>query len=1383
MRLLLLTLCMMCMGGYPFRLLAEEAFFSKYNFYHLTEESGLPNNSVTFVMKDSYGYIWIATQDGVARYDGYRSLKYGVDEPLYRLKGNYVYTLCEDRHKRLWVGSDAGLDLIDLPTGKVFSLDKLNGKKIPELASLSDSFVRAVLQASNGDIWIVTDKMLWCLELDDSGEIAACYRMQGDGENLLTAITNLKDRVCASIGNRIYWMVKEKGYTIGKQLASKSIIPFSADWRISCLLEDKHYVWIGSNRGLFRYDRNTQTLKRYRYSSHREGMLSQAYITDMKLTASGRLVVSTLNGLNVYNPDSDSFSFIRRLETPEEEGLNSNTIVCLFTDGEDIWAGTQDGGVNLLYRPRRLNVSRLGDIPWQLAEGRIPQISAIAEDKTGNLWVGTLEGGLYQLNPVTEAVHHYSFVPQNQASILSNNVNGILIDSDNHLWAYTWGAGISELDLNNSQSTFRQHSNGEVPGLEDEFIMSAVEDSINRGLWFGTTHGLVFYDKNQSQFRRVGFDSGVSEFESVGSLCIDRKGHLWFGTSEGLYIVDLFSFARSRRHFTYTYLRYKLDDAKSKQVERINAVFQDSRGNLWLGGKTTGLYQLVSDEGNRFRFKHYGREEGFYDNTIYALTEDREGNLWLSTESGLVRFQQEKEVFISYGQTDGIPDRDYNIHTLFFSSRYNRLYCGKDHGVCEIQLKKMTEPMDWRVPFVSAWRINEGDWIYDNQQDLSDLEEGDKLELALTTLEYGYSETVRIRYRLAGKGEEWTELNAKNPVIVLPSLPWGGCRLEIQTADFEGKWQDEIQTLDLSVRPYYYKSWWFWLLVLMAGGCFSVVFYRYKVRSLKRRQMVLEQLVAQRTHELEVQNHSLEVMAHHVEDMAEEKIRFFTHLTHEFRTPVTLIQGPVHQALKMTSDKEVKEQLQIAEHNVEDLLSLVNELLDFRKLDTEKVKLNIHPFNLVPMIEDLLLPFVAFVKDRHITLKTYFHLQGISVSADPKYLHRVLTNLLANAVKFTPDGGTIRLYAARLVDKDGNVQLYISVSDTGCGIPEKDLQQIFDSFYQAQNTVAYPVFGQSGTGIGLNVCKRIVALHGGVIYARNNPAGGASFRLLLPMKNLPAEEPVASESVHAEADTSKGKLVAPAQATVLIVDDNSDMRRYIRSLLKKDYRLLEAENGVKALEVLKKHSVDLIISDLLMPEMDGMELSRKVKENLETSHIPFLILTAVRSEENERICYSVGVDEYLCKPFDAEVFKYRIRNILNLRKGYQERLSKPKALVDVSELGLIEESRDKTFMDRAIALMKQHYADSEYGLDAFIRDMGYSKTLVNQKMQNLAGVPIGQFMKNFRLDMGYQLLEQGKGEANVSEVAYAVGFNDPKYFTKCFKQRFGCLPSSVGHAG
>lgn len=1165
MRLLLLTLCIILFGGNTLRLEAKKHFFSNYNFCHITEEAGLPNNSVTAVMKDSFGYIWVATQDGLARYDGYRFLSYGVKEPLYRLKGNYVYTLCEDCQKRLWVGSEAGLDLIDLRTG--LSVPAADLGATSELSTLFNSFVRSVIQTTDGSIWVVTDKMLWCLELDRSGVVTDCYRMQVEADESVSAIAEIEGGVCAGVGNCIYRIVKE-GDKLRKQQLSDAIVPFSDDWRISCLQADGDFLWIGSNRGLFRYYRQTKTMKRYRYSSHREGMLSQAYITDMKLTSDGSLVVSTFNGLNVYDRESDTFSFIRRVENSEDRGLNSNIIVCLFTDGQDIWAGTQDGGVNLLYLSRRLEVSRLGDIPWKLSPGRTPQISAVTEDKNGNLWVGTIEGGLYQMNPETEVVRHYAFVPQNRLSILSNNINGILIDSDNHLWAYTWGAGISELDLNKSQSVFHQHSNGEVPGLEDDFIMSAVEDSVNRGIWFGTTHGLLFYDKKQELFSRVDFTSSVSEFESIGSLCVDRKGRLWVGTSEGLFIVDLFSFARSHRHFNYIYLRYKLNDEKSTQVERINVVFQDSCGEIWLGGKSTGLYRLISDKANRFRFKHYGVKEGFYENTIYGLSEDGQGNLWIATENGLFRLLVGSDTFVSYGKSDGILDNDYDSHTLYFSSRYKRLYCGKDHGLCEVTLKKIPASVKERAIAISSCRVNGEDWIYETVGSLSDLSEGNKLELALSTLEYGYNRAVRIRYRQKGNGEGWMELSADNPVIVLSSLPGGKFQLEMQTTDLEGRWQDKISCINIQVHPYYYKSWWFWSLLLIVIGFLSVAFYRYKVRRLKRRQILLKQLVAQRTHELEIQNRSLEIMAHHVEEVAEEKIRFFTHITHEFRTPVTLIHGPIQQALALTSDKEVKEQLHIAERNVEDLLSLVNELMDFRKLDMEKVQLNIQPFNLISMIDDLLTPFVSFVKERHIILRTYYRLQGLSVSADPKYLHRVLTNLLANAVKFTPDGGIISLYVARVVDYEGKVQLYLSVSDTGCGIPEKDLPKIFDSFFQAQNSVAYPVFGQTGTGIGLNICKRIIALHGGVISARNNHAGGASFRILLPMKEMPVKEHGVAERHLDEENMSLVKSVASEHGTtLLIVDDNSDMRRYIRSLLKQEYKLLEAENGKKAIEI------------------------------------------------------------------------------------------------------------------------------------------------------------------------------------------------------------------------
>lgn len=825
MRLLLLTLCIILLGGNSLRLEAKKYFFSNYNFCHITEEAGLPNNSVTAVMKDSFGYIWVATQDGLARYDGYRFLSYGVKEPLYRLKGNYVYTLCEDRQKRLWVGSDAGLDLIDLQTGLSVPASDLGA--VSELSSLFNSFVRSVVQTTDGNIWVVTDKMLWCLELDPSGVVTAFYRMQAEADESVSAIAEIEGGLCAGVGNCIYRIVKEGGNKLRKQQLSDAIVPFSDDWRISCLQADGDFLWIGSNRGLFRYYRQTKTMKRYRYSSHREGMLSQAYITDMKLTSDGSLVVSTFNGLNVYDRESDTFSFIRRVEDSEERGLNSNIIVCLFTDGQDIWAGTQDGGVNLLYLSRRLEVSRLGDIPWKLSAGRTPQISAVTEDKKGNLWIGTIEGGLYQMNPETEAVQHYAFTPHSSTSILSNNVNGILIDSDNHLWVYTWGAGICELDLNQPHPAFRQHANAEIPELEDDFIMSAVEDPVNKGIWFGATHGLIFYDKIQKRFSRINLDLSINEFESVGALCVDRKSRLWSGTSEGLFIIDLFSFARSRRHLNYIYLRYKLDDKKSTQVERINSVFQDSRGVIWLGGKGTGLYRLISDDMNRFQFKRYGKNEGFDEKTVYGITEDELGNIWLATENGLSRLLVNSGTFISYEKSEGIQDKGYDINALYFSQKYNCLFCGKDFGLYRIELRKPSNLLNSYGVRISSVRINEGEWIYAEENSVSGLEEGDRLELALTSKIYGYGNSVRIRYKFEGE-EKWIELPSENPIITFTSLVPGLYNLEIQSTDEEGKWSERILRLDIQVRPYFYKSWWFLSLLLVSVACLSAIFIAIK---------------------------------------------------------------------------------------------------------------------------------------------------------------------------------------------------------------------------------------------------------------------------------------------------------------------------------------------------------------------------------------------------------------------------------------------------------------------------------------------------------------------------------------------------------------------------
>ena len=428
-------------------------------------------------------------------------------------------------------------------------------------------------------------------------------------------------------------------------------------------------------------------------------------------------------------------------------------------------------------------------------------------------------------------------------------------------------------------------------------------------------------------------------------------------------------------------------------------------------------------------------------------------------------------------------------------------------------------------------------------------------------------------------------------------------------------------------------------------------------------------------------------------------------------------------------------------------------------------------------MSELLLPFKVFAKERGIEVRLYTHIAHPCVMMDVAYMRKALVNLVANAVKFTPDHGRIDVFVAA-IPKRGQTgpQLYVNVCDTGAGIVEADMDKIFDRFFQSKSGEKHPVFGQSGTGIGLFLCKRIIELHGGVIFARNNQGRGASFRILLPLLQadcapLPASpnEVEGCEQIQAEGEEGNSQ-----KETILVVEDNKDMRAYVCTLLSKEYRVLEAEHGEEALRVVQKHTVDLIVSDLMMPVMDGMELSRRIKDNLLTSHIPFLMLTAISSDVQEKKSFEIGVDEYICKPFDEEVFLLRIRNILNLRNSYRKRFS---ASGDMEELHIKEESKDQLFVNKAIELMKKNYADSEYNLECFVRDMGYSKTLVNSKMHALVGQPIGQFMKNYRLSVARQMIQERKGDVNVSEVAYAVGFNDPKYFTKCFKEFYGYLPS------
>ena len=1346
-----------------------DRFFGQYNFKFITESKGLPYSYVSDIIKDSEGYIWVATHYGIGRYDGYEFLNYNMQTEPVRLKNDFVHNICEDNHHRLWIGSEGGIDILDLST---YTSVQLSIPTDSPLHQLMDEYISTIYKDQKGDLWISAGKDLWCIELDSKGEIKDYYELKNVSTSPIHAILDIGWAICAGIDNKVCRIEKQPGNLLKVEILSDSLASFSEDWRISCMQTDGDLLWIGSNRGLFKYNHTERSLTRYRYSTHRPGMLSQAFITDVELTSRGHLLVSTLNGLNVYDRDTDTFTFIRQTSERNSVSINSNAINCLFTDGETIWLGTETGGINLL-SPKRLQTERWSCEAYAKDTDTPTPVNAVSEDREGNLWIGLVERGLMKWNRENNTCTHHQFSPNNNSSISNNTLAGILIDSDNYLWAYTWGVGINGLDLNIPDNrTFKRYTRDNIPELEGDFINSACEDRINLGIWFGTTRGIHFYDKRKDSFTRVLFDQSDNEFDAVHALLIDRKKRLWVGTTQGVFIVDLTSFARSNKRFDYKYLRYKLDNPGSTQLEKINSIFEDSNGTIWLGGNGSGLYQLTSDKNNHFVFKNYTTWHGLPNNTITGMTEDKQGNLWLTTNDGISRLNTQSMAFSNYTQADGLPATQFYTNGIRYSSIHDYIYLATIDGLVIIHSDQETSlPTDVHVKFSSLTSQTSRIALHEKEN---------RFSVGFTTQNYGNSNRIRFSYRLKGYENEWNETQPGNYTARYTAVSPGNYTLQVRATDELGRWSDDISEMAVTVTPYFYKTPWFYLLVIITLISGVYLFYKRKTRIYREQKARLERKVEQRTQELAVRNKQLEVMAQQVREITEEKIAFFTNVTHEFRTPVTLIHGPIEHALKETQDEAVKGQLQIAERNSRYLLSLVNELMDFRKLDRNKVVLEKHSIHFSNFLAELLLPFNVFAKERNIRLYTYFRMENPYIVIDPAYMRKVMVNLISNAIKFTPDNGQISIYVASVTGEDGEKLLYINVYDTGHGLVTEDMEKIFDRFYQSKTVRKYPVYGQSGTGIGLFLCSKIVELHDGEIWARNNHTHGASFRILMPLIGGESMEQPAASPEPKQLDHDLLDMSQPAdkskKETILIVEDNKDMRSYIRMLLVGDYRLFEAGDGKEALQIVQKHTIDLIVSDLMMPVMDGMELSRRIKENLATSHIPFLMLTAVRSELQEKRSFEIGVDEYLCKPFDEEVLRLRIRNILNLRNKYKKIFSSSSK---VEELHIQEESRDKTFITTAINLMTNNYADSEYNLERFVRDMGYSKTLVNKKMQDLTGQPIGQFMKNYRLNVARKMLQEGPGDINVSEIAYAVGFNDPKYFTKCFKEFFGYLPSSV----
>lgn len=1393
---------------------AQERFTDHYNVSYITMDNGLPHNFIDDIYKDTNGFLWISTAGGgLSRYDGYEFINFNPNTSHCKLKSNFIRNVCEDSFGRLWIVSEGGTDIIDLSTLQP-AVPNNTQERLTRLLGRPASFVtRDALNC----IWLHSGDGIHRIAFNPKGEVETLATLSldfPDEPHIFLKDIDEDGNIWAGINNRLFKINVTANGELERISISDYLDTLPANFFADFLAKENE-VWIASDAGLFRYNKSSNAIKHYQFDPRNAKSLSQNYVTTLSITNDKQLMVGTLRGINIYNPLTDDFErFNYDPASTDAAMLNSNFINCIRIEGNHIWIGTESGGINKL-SPKRLSLQNYQHNRENPSSLSFNPVNAIYEDKNENLWVGTVEGGLNlkkKDSPDGEFIHYTA----ESGTLTHNSVSCITADNEGRLWVGTWGLGINLIDLK------APHRQLEVLFMHPEgkfhffFIATLMYDPINNGMWIGADLGLFFYDLTTRQIT-IPFADAENIHSCLGSI-IDKDGNLWVGCSKGVYTIDLHS-RQPNGEFPHRHLQYKLDDSQSHLIEKISSFCETHDGTLWLGSNGYGIYKRAVDEQGKESFVSYNTTQGLINNNVRSMQEDAHGNIWIGTNNGLSCYHPAENRFTNYTKQDGLPDAQFYWNASYRTSD-GKICFGTVAGLTIIESspsKVHVQPVHLRFTRLKIGNeeIHPGskylprDIAVTKEIKLHEKEKSFSLEFS--ALDFETANTATYSYRLLGFDKQWIQLPGNRRFAGYTSLHPGTYTLQVKYVPDGGDGADNIAELKVTILPYFYKTTWFIVLIIALALIAVWQWYQWRIRNFKRQRELLHRKVEERTHQLNQQKQLLENqteelsrqnnmlkqqnekitrqkvqlsrMAHKVQELTLDKIAFFTNITHEFRTPITLIIGPIERALKLSYNPQVIEQLNFVERNSKYLLSLINQLMDFRKVESGKLDIVRTKGNFIGFIHTLITPFEVFAAERNISIKRYVHMKSPEIMYDQEAMHKVITNLLSNAIKFTPDGGTISIYIATLPAKDEKEEaLYISVSDTGTGIPEQDIAQIFNRFYQSKKQTQYPVYGQTGTGIGLYLCKRIVMMLNGDISVRNNPTTGCTFRILLPLMH----EETASAQLIVEnniqlpspAPTGDELLKEKAALTILVVEDNADMRGYIRSILRDYYKVVEAGNGAEALDILNEQPVDFIISDLMMPVMDGIELSRRVKDTFAISHIPFLMLTAKTSPETRIESYRMGVDEYLLKPFDETLLLTRIENILDNRKRYQRKF---KTDMDVEVLNIEKESGDKKFINKVMDVVKEHYKNPYFEVSDFSEAIGVSKSLLNKKLQSLVGQSAGQFIRNYRLNTARELIIKNREtrQMNIAEIAYEVGFNDPKYFARCFSKQFNMKPSDL----
>ena len=1335
------------------------------SFQYLSKKEGLSQTSVFAIVQDDAGFMWFGTRGGLNKFDGYEFQIYRNDTTHNSLVANDIRTLYADTlHHQLWVGTISGLSCYDASTDKFRNY--FHHEEDP--STLADNEIRDIYRDRQGRLWVGTSVGLSLLDEKTDAFQRFYFNKNASpqlGSNDIEVILeDAQGQLIFGTGSGLYYLSgTENDYTFKRLSLPPSVWP--ADIHIKSILEDEEgNLWLGALKdGVAYWNRKNNTLTVYRNEQKATNVLSNNKIRAMCLDNNGDLWVGTFDGLNVLKKGTNQFVRYKKAATGND-GLSDNSIRSLFIDQRgSLWVGAYYGGINHFDE----NYNRFTNFHYAPSGNGlgVDVVSSFAEDPAGHLWIGTEGGGLNYYERGTGQFKQYQAGQGNALS--GNNVKQLLLDDD-QLWIGTFQAGLNLLDLETETFTHYQHD----PEAANSLAHDNVYGLDRRGdyLWILTYGGgLDVLDLKRGHFHNFHHDA-----QDANSLSSDltrvfletRDGQLWIGTERGVNKVTI-----GADGFPTHFEAFLTE-------EKIYALQEDSKQNVWIGTIGSGVYRFAPKSG---KLDHFTVADGLPGNTIFGILEAANGELWISTNNGLSRYNPQQGTFTNYNFSNGLENLEYNFNAYYKTRAGELLFGGIDGFTLFDPEKILANEFIPPLVFTQLKKNNRAVVIGEEGSSLQrSINETQSITfkyneanftLSFAALDYFSPENNHYAYKLEGLDREW-QYSVGETEASYTIQREGTYVFRLRGGNSDGVWNPEERTLEIIVLPPPWRSWWAYLiyLALASGLVFGLVRF---VRL--RHKLQLEQIAKQQQ-----------------EELTEMKLRFFTNITHEFRTPLTLILGPLQDLLSREKHPEpVYQQLSLIERNAQRLLNLVNQVLNFRKLVTDHETMKIVQSDFVNFIGEIFLPFQETAKLQDITYTFVAETPAVNLWFDQDKLEKVFFNLLSNAFKFTPPGGKISLLISESED-----YLEVRVKDNGVGISPELEDQIFKRFYEKSSLTHSNI---KSTGIGLAISKQMVELHHGKIFVEassdhnEEKTKGATFVVQLlkgrshfadadiftdysdpdetadyePMLSLPVALPLPEVGTPA---------TPPAEAPLLlIVEDNPEVRNYIVQVFAEQYRLVTAENGLEGLAMARKHLPDLVISDVMMPEMDGITFCGKLKTDLEISHIPVILLTARTASLFKIEGLRIGADDYITKPFHPEELALRVRNTIQSRQEARDKFARVLNF-DPKEISIT--SADEHFLETALQTVEQHIGNYDFNVIQFASELAVSRPLLFTKLKALTGQTPNNFIKTIRLKRAAQLLKTQK--LNVSEVAYQVGFKDPKYFRKCFREKFDEVPSAFG---